>query len=73
VNRQEAVAMAVVRMAQALELDAVAEGIETEAQAVLLRNLGYRFGQGYLYGRPLAPDDLAARVAPALSSVGRRT
>ncbi|WP_204012529.1 putative bifunctional diguanylate cyclase/phosphodiesterase [Virgisporangium aurantiacum] len=73
VNRQEAVAMAVVRMAQALELDAVAEGIETEEQAVLLRNLGYRFGQGYLYGRPLAPDDLATRVAPALSSVGRRT
>ena len=48
----------------------VAEGIETEAQARMLRHLGYRFGQGYLYARPLAPHDIAALSAPAL--VGRR-
>ena len=60
VARQEAVATAVIRMAQALELDTVAEGIETEPQARMLRSLGYRFGQGYLYSRPLAPADLAA-------------
>jgi diguanylate cyclase (GGDEF)-like protein len=65
VGRQEAVATAVIRMAQALDLATVAEGIETEAQALMLRKLGYRFGQGYLYSRPLAPEDLAARPALA--------
>nr|BFE61619.1 bifunctional diguanylate cyclase/phosphodiesterase [Dactylosporangium thailandense] len=65
VARQEAVATAVIRMAQALDLDTVAEGIETEAQARMLRHLGYTFGQGYLYSRPLAPGDLAERAVVA--------
>ncbi|MEV0562622.1 EAL domain-containing protein [Dactylosporangium sp. NPDC050588] len=67
VARQEAVATAVIRMAQALDLAAVAEGIETQAQARMLRHLGYRFGQGYLYARPLPPDEVAAMSAPALA------
>ncbi len=71
VARQEAVATAVIRMAQALDLAAVAEGIETEEQARMLRHLGYRFGQGYLYARPLAPHDVAALSAPAL--IGHRS
>ncbi|GAA1512769.1 bifunctional diguanylate cyclase/phosphodiesterase [Dactylosporangium maewongense] len=67
VARQEAVATAVIRMAQALDLAAVAEGIETQEQARMLRHLGYRFGQGYLYARPLPPDEVAAMSAPALA------
>ncbi|WP_433218791.1 putative bifunctional diguanylate cyclase/phosphodiesterase [Dactylosporangium sp. CS-047395] len=65
VARQEAVATAVIRMAQALDLDTVAEGIETEAQARMLRSLGYRYGQGFFYSRPLAPEDVAARATTA--------
>ncbi len=30
----------------------VAETIETEAQARLMREIGVEFGQGYLFGRP---------------------
>jgi hypothetical protein len=37
----------------------------------LLRSPGYRFGQGYLYARPLAPHDVAALSTPAL--IGRRS
>jgi diguanylate cyclase (GGDEF)-like protein len=70
VARQEAVATAVIRMAQALDLETVAEGVETEAQARMLRRLGYRFGQGYLYSRPLAPDALAARARAAPTIAG---
>ncbi len=33
----------------------VAEGIETETQAVQLRQLGCQLGQGFLYGRPVPP------------------
>jgi EAL domain-containing protein (putative c-di-GMP-specific phosphodiesterase class I) len=71
VGRQEAVATAVIRMAQALDLDTVAEGIETEDQARMLHHLGYRHGQGYLYARPLAPAALAARGtgAPAFANL----
>jgi len=56
-------------MAQALDLDTVAEGIETAEQAALLRGLGYRYGQGYLYAPPLAAGALAERLpAPLVRS-----
>jgi EAL domain-containing protein (putative c-di-GMP-specific phosphodiesterase class I) len=67
VSRQEAVATAVIRMAQALDLDAVAEGIETAEQATLLMSLGYRYGQGYRYAPPLAAADLAGRLPPQVT------
>jgi EAL domain-containing protein (putative c-di-GMP-specific phosphodiesterase class I) len=35
-------------------MDVVAEGVETEEQAKLLRLLGCRFGQGYGLGRPVS-------------------
>jgi EAL domain-containing protein (putative c-di-GMP-specific phosphodiesterase class I) len=62
VTRQEAVATAVIRMAQALDLGAIAEGVETADQARMLRGLGYRHAQGFLFAPPLFPDDLAHRL-----------
>ncbi|WP_150526397.1 EAL domain-containing protein [Roseibium sediminis] len=47
----------IVDLAAAFELKVVAEGVETEAQHLLLRELGCDLGQGYLYGRPM---DLAS-------------
>ena len=49
---------AVVGMGRALNLLVVAEGIETEEQAAVLRELGCGFGQGFLYARPLPADEL---------------
>jgi diguanylate cyclase (GGDEF)-like protein len=49
---------AIVDMGNALGLDMVAEGIETESQADWFRTLGCRLGQGYLFARPMAPADL---------------
>jgi diguanylate cyclase len=48
-----------VRMAHALDLFVVAEGVESEADAVLLAQLGCDFAQGYFYSRPLTPDACA--------------
>ncbi len=54
---------AIIDLAHALDLEVVAEGIETLEQAQVLARRGCRFAQGYLFGRPAAPDrlTLAAR------------
>jgi diguanylate cyclase (GGDEF)-like protein/PAS domain S-box-containing protein len=58
----ERIASFVIGLTQALRLVAVAEGVETPAQAELLRGLGYDVVQGYLVGRPLALTDLQAML-----------
>ncbi|MEU4237535.1 EAL domain-containing protein [Actinoplanes sp. NPDC026619] len=63
VGRQVAVATAVSQMATALEFTSVAEGIETEEQRELIQSLGYQYGQGYLFDRPLPPDEVGDRWA----------
>jgi diguanylate cyclase len=50
-----AVTHAIVALARSLHLHLVAEGIETEAQAEVLRAMGCDEFQGYLYSRPLEP------------------
>jgi EAL domain-containing protein (putative c-di-GMP-specific phosphodiesterase class I) len=57
-----AVAAAVAQLTETLGLYAVAEGIETEEQLVRLRELGYRFGQGFHMARPLPAAEIAALV-----------
>ncbi|MEO8627972.1 MAG: EAL domain-containing protein [Betaproteobacteria bacterium] len=49
---------ATVRVAVSLHMSTVAEGIETQAQASVLRQLGCEKGQGYLFSKPLLPEDL---------------
>ena len=45
---------AVLELARQLEVRTIAEGIESELQADILRDLGCTYGQGYLYSRPVA-------------------
>lgn len=47
---------AIITMADALDLDVIAEGVETPAQAATLADLGCPHAQGYLFGRPTRPD-----------------
>jgi Amt family ammonium transporter len=47
----------VLTLAKQLHLKVVAEGIETEAQAELLRGLGCPLAQGYLYAKPLPAEE----------------
>jgi EAL domain-containing protein (putative c-di-GMP-specific phosphodiesterase class I) len=48
----------IIELARALEMDVVAEGIETREQYDLLRHLGCRYGQGYLFAAPMKADDV---------------
>ena len=49
---------AIVELGRALGLDMIAEGIETRDQADWFRTLGCRLGQGYLFARPMAHEDM---------------
>jgi EAL domain-containing protein (putative c-di-GMP-specific phosphodiesterase class I) len=51
-HHSAALIQAILAMARGLEMEVVAEGVETEEQAKLLRLLGCRYGQGFGLGRP---------------------
>ena len=61
-NVPEALAIirAVVAMADSLGMTTTAEGVETDAEYQLVRRLGCRKIQGYLFGRPMAASDARA-------------
>ncbi|MDC8755107.1 EAL domain-containing protein [Erythrobacter sp. sf7] len=52
-----AIINAVVAMAKSLDMTTTAEGVETEEEAELIRNLGCDKIQGYYFGRPMASHD----------------
>ncbi|GIF13456.1 putative bifunctional diguanylate cyclase/phosphodiesterase [Actinoplanes teichomyceticus] len=60
---RQAVARAVVQLADALGLDTIAEGIENEEQARRLLRLGYTVGQGYHLGRPMEAAQITTLLA----------
>lgn len=53
-----AVVSAIISLSRALRLKVVAEGVETEEQARFLRLLGCDELQGYLFGRPVGPEEI---------------
>jgi diguanylate cyclase (GGDEF)-like protein len=58
-----AILRAIVHLAQALNLDTIAEGVETAEMSAMLETVGCRHAQGYHYGRPME----AAQVLVCLS------
>src|SRR6266536_835985 len=54
---------AVVALARGLRIGVVAEGIETETQFRILRDIGCDVGQGYLFARPLPAGEAEALLA----------
>jgi EAL domain-containing protein (putative c-di-GMP-specific phosphodiesterase class I) len=69
-NAAESVAIvrAVVALADSLKMSTTAEGVETEEELAVIRGLGCRKIQGYLFGRPMP-----AAEARALFTRGVRT
>lgn len=51
-SNDEAIARMILQLAQTLDMDVVAEGVEEESQLAALRELGCQQFQGYLFGRP---------------------
>ncbi len=59
----------ILNLCSTLQLDAVAEGIETEEQRWILHRLGARRGQGYLFARPMSPAAFPALLERGLAAV----
>jgi diguanylate cyclase len=59
---------AIIAMAEAVGATTVAEGVEHERQEQILRDLGCDLAQGFLYARPVPPDD----VVPTLRALSPR-
>jgi EAL domain-containing protein (putative c-di-GMP-specific phosphodiesterase class I) len=55
-----AIVQNVIGLAKALRLTTTAEGIEERGQWTILNQLGCDNGQGYIFSRPKAADDLAS-------------
>lgn len=56
----------IVQLGRNLDLEVMAEGIETVAQLHRLRNLGCDCGQGYLFAKPLSPQSIEDLYRDAL-------
>jgi diguanylate cyclase (GGDEF)-like protein len=51
-----AVVRMIIELAHTLGLEVIAEGVETEEQATLLKEMGCHFAQGYHFSKPLPPE-----------------
>jgi diguanylate cyclase (GGDEF)-like protein len=57
-----AIASAIIGMASGLGIEVTAEGVENEEQLAFLKKAGCQIVQGYFFGSPLPPDELAKLV-----------
>jgi len=57
-NQPQQIIRTIIELARVLGMSVVAEGIETVEQYQLLKDLGCRYGQGYLFARPLSVQDV---------------
>ena len=58
----------IINLAHSLELEVVAEGVETDEQSNIVRSLGCDQVQGYLYGKPAPGAEFSAKFLKWKSS-----
>jgi EAL domain-containing protein (putative c-di-GMP-specific phosphodiesterase class I) len=64
-ERDIEIVRAIIDLASRLEVDVVAEGIETDTEWHLLQSLGCGLGQGFYFSRPVPP----AEITPKLDAI----
>ncbi|MFB2875429.1 putative bifunctional diguanylate cyclase/phosphodiesterase [Floridanema aerugineum] len=53
----------IITLAHRLDLNVVAEGVETQAQRDILRSLHCEYGQGYFFSKPLPPQQIVTWIS----------
>ena len=64
-HQSRLIIQALVQMGQSLDMQVVAEGVETAEQVEFLKSIGCSHAQGYYFGKPVAVHDLPAAPFPA--------
>ena len=54
----QALTRTILSLADGFEMTAIAEGVETEQELEEITRLGCQYAQGFLFHRPLAPENL---------------
>ncbi|WP_052712083.1 putative bifunctional diguanylate cyclase/phosphodiesterase [Domibacillus indicus] len=62
-KKEAAIVKNIIDLARNLELDIVAEGVEHTGQLKMLKQMGCRVGQGYLFSKPLHKDEAGRLLA----------
>ncbi|QJB68567.1 EAL domain-containing protein [Parasphingorhabdus halotolerans] len=62
-NRNAAIIRSIVSLAEALDMETIAEGAETHDELALIRDLGCSHVQGYIYSKPLVANEAVALLA----------
>jgi EAL domain-containing protein (putative c-di-GMP-specific phosphodiesterase class I) len=72
-ERSTAITTAIIRMAQALSVEVIAEGVENTRQVDALRNLECELAQGFHFHPPLPPEAIAELLGggPTVESASR--
>jgi EAL domain-containing protein (putative c-di-GMP-specific phosphodiesterase class I) len=63
-----ALAAAIIKIGETLNLHTIAEGIETEGQLSRLQDLGCALGQGYNFARPMDLDNAVEYLSPLFAA-----
>ena len=56
------IVQAIIALSRSMKMDVTGEGVETPLQRQMTTDLGCHTGQGYLFDRPLSPEDLRERL-----------
>ncbi|WP_028551839.1 putative bifunctional diguanylate cyclase/phosphodiesterase [Paenibacillus sp. UNC451MF] len=67
ITSKQAIISNIIAIAKNLNLEVVAEGVETEEQIQFLQSRGCHVMQGYYYGKPMSPDEIRHKVAQSLT------
>ena len=70
--QDEAIVRMILALAAILDLDVIAEGVETQAQMDSLVQAGCRAFQGYHFGRPVPVEEFEVALAEHTNALGKR-
>ena len=68
-SRNAALIRAMIGLARDLDMQTTAEGVETTEELLLVRNLGCSLVQGYIFGKPMPPEEAEALAAQGAATL----